>query len=134
MGVERTSIAGKDSLSPGKHSVVVDFKYDGGGIGEGGVAALTVDGKKVADGKLARTIPFRVSADVTSVVGEDTGTPVSEDYKVPFKFTGTLNKLAVKLGESALSPEEQKELDKQEGANELIESPSGCWWLWTAEV
>jgi arylsulfatase len=38
-----------------------------------------VDGKKVAERKLARTIPFRVSADETLDIGEDTGTPVSED-------------------------------------------------------
>jgi hypothetical protein len=80
-----------------------------------------VDGKKVAEQKLARTIPFRVSADETFDVGEDTGTPVSEDYHVPFKFTGTLNKVVVRLGEAALTPQEQKQLDQQEGANELID-------------
>jgi len=40
--------------------------------------------------------------------------------KVAFRLTGTLNKIAVKLSEAALSAEKQKELDKQEGANELI--------------
>jgi arylsulfatase len=100
---------------------VVTFKYDGGGIGKGGLATLSVDGKKVAEQKLARTIPFRVSADETFDVGEDTGTPVSEDYHVPFKFTGTLNKIVINLGEAALTPQEQKELDQQEGANELID-------------
>ena len=80
-----------------------------------------MDGKPVADGKIPRTIPFRVSADETFDVSEDTGTPVSEDYKVPFHFTGTLNKLVVRLGEAALSPQEQKELDKKEGANELLD-------------
>jgi hypothetical protein len=118
---ERTSIAGKDALTPGKHTIEVDFKYDGGGIGKGGLTTLTVDGKKVAEQKLTRTIPFRVSADETLDIGEDTGAPVSEDYHVPFKFTGTLSKLVVRLGEAALSPEEQKQLDEQEGANELID-------------
>ena len=75
----------------------------------------------MASGKIPRTIPFRVSADETFDVGEDTGTPVSEDYKVPFKFTGTLNKVVVRLGEAALTPQEQQGLDKQEGANELID-------------
>jgi hypothetical protein len=93
----------------------------GGGIGKGGLVTLTVDGKKVAEQKLARTIPFRVSADETLDIGEDTGTPVSEDYHVPFKFTGALNKVVVNLGEAALTPPEQKELDQQEGANELID-------------
>jgi hypothetical protein len=50
-----------------------------------------MDGQKVAERKLARSIPFRVSADETLDIGEDTGTPVSEDYHVPFKFTGTIN-------------------------------------------
>jgi len=121
VGVERTSIAGKDALAAGKHTIQLDFKYDGGGIGKGGLATLTVDGKKVAEQRLARTIPFRVSVDETLDIGEDTGTPVSEDYHVPFKFTGTLNKVVVRLGEAALTPEEQKELDQQEGANELTD-------------
>jgi hypothetical protein len=90
VGVDRTSVSSYDQLPPGKHSIVLTFKYDGGGIGKGGLATLSVDGKKVADQKRARTIPFRVSADETLAIGEDTGTPVSEDYHVPFKFTGTL--------------------------------------------
>jgi hypothetical protein len=82
---------------------------------------LTVDGNEVAQPKLARTIPFRVSADETFDVGEDTGTPVSEDYHVPFKFTGVLNKVVITFGEGALSPEDQKKFDDQQGANELID-------------
>jgi hypothetical protein len=121
VGVDRTSVSSYDKLPPGKHSIVLTFKYDGGGIGKGGLATLSVDGKKVAEQKLARTIPFRVSADETLDIGEDTGTPVSEDYHVPFKFTGTLNKVVINLGEAALTPQEQKELDQQEGANELID-------------
>jgi hypothetical protein len=104
VGVDRTTIAGKDPLTSGKHTITVDFKYDGDGIGKGGVATLMVDGKEVANDRLARTIPFRVSADETLDIGEDTGTPVSEDYRVPFRFTGTLNKVVVDLGEAKLSP------------------------------
>ena len=120
VGVERTSIGDKESWL-GKHTIELYFKYDGGGIGKGGLATLSVDGQKVAEHKLTRSIPFRVSADETLDVGEDTGTPVSEDYHVPFRFTGTLNKVVVTLGEASLAPEEQKQLDEQEGANELID-------------
>jgi len=98
VGIDRTTLAAKDALTPGKHTIALDFKYDGGGIGKGGLLTLTVDGKEVADGKLARTIPFRVSADETFDIGEDTGMPVSEDYHVPFKFNGTLNKVVIDLG------------------------------------
>ena len=48
VGVQRYTVAGPDKLSAGKHTVVVDFKYDGGGLGKGGVATLSVDGKKAA--------------------------------------------------------------------------------------
>jgi hypothetical protein len=121
VGVDRTSVAGQEALRPGKHTVAVDFKYDGGGIGKGGLLTLSVDGKKAASGRLNRTIPFRVSADETLDIGEDTGTPVSEDYRVPFKFTGTLNKVVVDLSEASLSAKDQKELDEREGANETID-------------
>jgi arylsulfatase A-like enzyme len=121
VGVDRTTIAAKDALNPGKHTITIDFKYDGGGIGKGGVATLGVDGQEVADGKVPRTIPFRVSADETLDIGEDTGTPVSEDYQVPFKFSGTLNKVVVDLSEGELSAQDQKELDQQEGTSEVVD-------------
>jgi hypothetical protein len=70
---------------------------------------------------VTRTISFRVSADETLDIGEDTGTPVSEDYHVPFKFSGTLDKFVVDLGEAGLSPQDQKELDQQEGSNEVVD-------------
>ena len=91
---------------------MVNFKSDGPGLGKGGTATLMVDGKKAAEGRLERTIPFRISADETLDVGEDTGTPVSEDYRVPFKFTGKLLGVAIKLGEEKLSAEDQKTIDE----------------------
>ncbi len=112
VGVHRYTVAGPDKLSRGKHTIRVDFKYDGPGVGKGGTASLLVDGKIVAEGKLERTIPFRISADETLDIGEDTGTPVSEDYHVPFKFTGNLLGVAIKLGEEKLSAEDQKTIDE----------------------
>jgi arylsulfatase A-like enzyme len=112
VGVDRTRVAGKDKLAPGKHTVLADFKYDGGGVGKGGSITLSVDAKQVAESRLARTIPFRVSADETLDIGEDTGTPVSEDYAVPFKFTGTIEKVIVNLGEAKI---DQKGFDQAEG-------------------
>jgi hypothetical protein len=90
------------------NTVDVYFKYDGGEIGKGALVTLSVGGQKVAERKLTRSIPFRVSADETLDIGEDTGTPASEDYHVPFKFTGTINKVMVKLSEASLSPRKKK--------------------------
>jgi arylsulfatase len=88
------------------------MQYDGGGLGKGGTATMTVDGKPVAKGRIERTIPFRISADETLDIGEDTGTPVSEDYQVPFKFTGDLKKVAIQLTDVPLSPEDEAAIQR----------------------
>ncbi|MFL5442508.1 MAG: hypothetical protein ACJ79W_25420, partial [Myxococcales bacterium] len=112
VGIFRYTVAGKDKLAPGAHTLLVDFKYDGGGVGKGGTATLLVDGKEVAKGRIERTTPFRVTLDETLDIGEDTGTPVSEDYQVPFKFTGELKKVAIQLTDSKLSAEDEEEIRK----------------------
>jgi len=106
-------IVGKDKLVAGKHSIKLDFKYDGPGMGKSGTGTLFLDGKQVAQGKIERTIPVRISLDETFDVGEDTGTPVVEDYvtKMPFKFTGDLKKVVIELGKSGLTAGDQKTLD-----------------------
>ncbi len=97
LGLERTAVSAKEALSPGKHKVLVKFKYSGGGAGKPADIELHVDGKKEGSERIERTIPLRVSLDETLDIGEDTGTPVSEDYKVPFKFTGEIEKVIVSL-------------------------------------
>ncbi len=112
-------IASNQKLSPGKHTVRFDFKYDGGGIGKGGTGTLLVDGQQVAQGRIERTVRIRFSLDETFDVGEDTGTPVIEDYaaQLPYKFTGTLAKLTIDLAPQTLSANDQKEMD--EGAKAM---------------
>lgn len=105
-------IASDQKLTPGKHTIRFEFKYDGGGIGKGGAGSLLVDGKQAAQGHIERTICCRFSLDETFDVGADTGTPVIEDYadKMPFRFTGNLKKLVIELSPSELKAEEEKEL------------------------
>lgn len=93
-------VSGSEKLSPGKHTIAFDFDYDGGGIGKGGTGTLSVDGRKVSEGRIGRTVGVRFTADETFDIGEDRGTPVIEDYadKMPFKFTGTIEKVVVRLG------------------------------------
>jgi arylsulfatase len=93
--VAHYEVAGKDALAPGKHTIKMDFAYDGGGIGKGGDATVTVDGKEVAKGRIGKTVPIRVSFDEGLDVGEDTGTPVNLSYDVPFKFTGKIDKVTI---------------------------------------
>jgi arylsulfatase len=96
--LERYTIAAPDKLSPGKHKITYKFKYDGDGIGKGGKGQLLVDRKKVAEGRVERTMGFRISLDETFDIGRDCGEPVAETYKVPFDFTDTIGKVVVKLG------------------------------------
>ncbi|MEZ6069943.1 MAG: arylsulfatase [Pirellulales bacterium] len=111
--VERYRVEGEKPLSPGKHVVTLDFKYDGGGVGKGGVATLSVDGSKVASEKIPRTIGYRMSLDETLDIGEDTGTPVSEDYQVPFKFTGEIDTLTINITDHELTDEQLQKYREQ---------------------
>jgi hypothetical protein len=100
---------GKEALSPGKHTIAFDFTYDGPGLGKGGTGVLKVDGQEAASQKVPHTTPFIFQWDETFDVGSDTGTPVDDrDYQVPFRFTGRLHKLTVRLGPSQMFPSEQK--------------------------
>src|SRR5262249_20280598 len=91
------------------------FEYDGGGIGKGATATLLVDEKQVAQGRIPQTLPCRFSLDETFDVGQDTGTPVLEEYadKMPFRFTGTLTKFVVVLEPLKPSADEQRRLQEQ---------------------
>lgn len=92
-------ISSNQVLSQGRHTLVMDFKYDGGGIGRGGSVILSVDGQKVGEGRVDRTAGIRFSADETFDIGLDTGTPVIESYvdRMPFRFTGRLNQIVVDI-------------------------------------
>jgi hypothetical protein len=93
----------------------LDFVYDGGGIGKGGKGTLTVDGKTVGESRIEKTNPLgKFTLDESFDVGMDTGSPVIDEYdaKMPFKFTGTLRKVVIKLGEEKLTAKERGELQR----------------------
>jgi arylsulfatase A-like enzyme len=101
------------ALAPGKHTLVFDFKYDGPGPGKGGTGVFTVDGRELAKKTIAHTIPLIMTVDETFDIGLDTGTGVDESYKLPFKFTGTIDKLTVKLGPSQMTAADQRAIEEQ---------------------
>ncbi len=108
---------GKDffgrALNPGKHTLVFDFKYDGPGPGKGGTGVLSVDGKELARKTLKHTVPLVITADETFDIGIDTRTGVDESYKLPFRFTGTIDKLTFKLGPSQLAEADRKAAEER---------------------
>jgi arylsulfatase len=100
------------ALKPGKHTIVFDFKYDGPGPGKGGTGVLSVDGRELDRKTIKHTIPLLMSIDETFDVGEDTGTGVDDSYELPFKFTGTIDKLTFNLGSSQMVAADQKAVDE----------------------
>jgi arylsulfatase len=74
---------------------------------------FTVDGRELAKKTIAHTIPLIMTVDETFDVGLDTGTGVDESYKLPFKFTGTIDKLTFKLGPSQLSEADKKAAEER---------------------
>jgi len=109
MAHERYRVAGSEILAPGPTRVRVDFKYDGGGIGKGGTATLFVNDTKVGEGRIDKTVPSRFGAEPFDV-GMDNGSPVSEDYRPPFAYTGGLKKVEINLAPSALSVNDQEKI------------------------
>lgn len=97
LGLKRFTIASSRTLAPGKATIRLEFAYDGGKPGSGGTARLLIDGQKVAEGRIDQTQCCMFSLDEGADVGRDDGTPVTEDYKVPFAFNGTIEKVVIGL-------------------------------------
>ena len=120
-------------LTPGKHVLEFDFKYDGlgpatmafnnySGVGQGGTGVLKVDGDTVATEKMDHTLPFILQWDESLDIGSDTGTPVNDkDYQTPFTFTGKLNKITLTIDRPKLSPEDIKKLEQAQRNNKVSE-------------
>jgi len=58
---------------------------------------MTVNGTKVAEGRLPKTIPFQMSIGEGLDIGEDVGSTVDFTYRPPFRFTGRIEKVTVDL-------------------------------------
>jgi arylsulfatase A-like enzyme len=101
------------TLAPGKHTIVFDFKYDGPGPGKGGTGVMTVDGKEFAKKTIPHTIPMIMAIDESFDIGSDTRTGVDDSYKLPFHFTGTIDKLTYKLGPNRMTASEQRAMEER---------------------
>ena len=97
LGIERPTFTAKEALPAGKTKLAVDFKYDGGSMGKGGTITMTANGKKVAEGRLEKTIPVQYSICEGLDIGMDVGSPVAFTYTPPFPFTGEIEKVTVAL-------------------------------------
>jgi arylsulfatase len=100
LGLERYTVSAPDALPQGSAEIVLDFDYDGDGLGKGGLARLMVDGEVVAEGRIEKTQPLIFSADETADVGLDNQTPVVEGIGIgrdQTRFTGTIRSVVVEI-------------------------------------
>jgi hypothetical protein len=96
LGLEQFLVTASQPLNPGKYTLTYDFKYDGGGAGKGGTGALSVNGVKVAETRIAKTEPAIFSGDDMADVGVDEGTPVA-GYGPSSKFNGKIGKVTIEV-------------------------------------
>ena len=99
VGKERYTITASEPLAPDKATIVYEFAYEGGDKpGMGGTGTISVNGQKVAEGRIENSTPFLFSADETADVGVDEATPVTEDYaEGDNEFTGEIETVTVEL-------------------------------------
>jgi arylsulfatase len=116
LGLKWYNLTSTQTLSPGKATIRFEFEYDGGGLGKGGTGTLFVNGKNVATGRIEQTQCCAFSADEGADVGADEGTPVTEAYKVPFKFTGKIVTVTIDLKEMATADKEKADKARKESA------------------
>jgi arylsulfatase len=131
--LKRVKWQGPEVLSPGRHTLEFDFKYNGmgmgtlafnnmSGIGQGGTGTLKVDGTTVATQTMEHTLPLILQWDENFDVGADTGTPVDDqDYQVPFTFTGKLDKLTLTIDRPQLTPADIEKLKTAQRNNHASE-------------
>lgn len=104
LGVQRYSITGEQTVTPGNRTISFDFVSDGGKLGAGGSGTLLVDKEPVAQGRIDRTVPVMFSADEGADVGVDEGTPVTEDYTTSSSyFSGQIYQVTITVRPTPLS-------------------------------
>jgi arylsulfatase A-like enzyme len=133
LDLKRIKWEAPEALTPGKHTLEFDFKYDGlgvgtlafnnlSGLGRPGTGTLKVDGKAVKTITMPHTLPMILQWDESFDVGSDTLTGVNDaDYTPPFPLTAKLNKLTIKVDRPQLSPEDIKKLEAAQRNNKASE-------------
>lgn len=112
LGIESFVTEATEAIGSGKHQVRMEFAYDGGGLGRGGDVTLYYDGQPVGTGRVERTQAFIFSADETTDIGYESGTPVSPEYtSKTSRFTGKIGWVQLDTGtddhDHFIDPEER---------------------------
>ena len=93
MGERLYSVTSTSKVPTGRSVLTMAFEKTGG---HRGISTLYIDGKDVGGTEVV-TVPSRYSFEEGLEVGRDSQTPVTESYEVPFKFTGTIEKVVLEV-------------------------------------
>ncbi|HCS50661.1 arylsulfatase [Rubinisphaera sp.] len=96
-GVERFEIKSDKVIPTGEVQLKAVYKTDSDKPFAGADVTLFANDKQIGKGRVEKSIPNRVTLDETLDIGFDTGTPVSEEYEMPFKFSGQLKTVTIEL-------------------------------------
>jgi arylsulfatase len=95
----------------GRHKLRFEFEVTGqpdvrNGKGAPGRGQLYIDDKLVGQVDIPLTMPLSLGLGGGIVCGADTGSPVTSEYKPPFKFTGTLYGVTIDVSGEHIKDEE----------------------------
>lgn len=94
VGLEMYHVTSAQKIPAGKHTLILDFAYEGG-RGGGGTATLLMDDNKIGEGRIGKTNSNTFGIDESADVGTDENTPVNPAYAKKEKFNGRIHSVTV---------------------------------------
>jgi arylsulfatase len=122
LSIDRPTFTANRPLPAGKNTLVVDFVYDGGGMGKGGTITMSANGQTIATGRLERTIPIQLTICEGLDIGMDIGSPIDFTYDLPFAFTGKIEKVTIDLKPVDAGPAAKRAAPSTKGTVESLET------------
>ncbi len=112
LGIQEFATEATEPIPSGRHQVRMEFAYDGNGLAKGGNVTLYYDGTEVGSGRVGATQAMVFSADETTDIGYESGTPVTPDYTTHgSRFKGKINWVQLDVGtddnDHFIDPEER---------------------------
>jgi arylsulfatase len=114
VGAQEFQVESSEPLPEGKSTLRYEFEPTGKpdiarGRGTPGRGRLYINDKLVGQTELPVTVPLLLSLGAGLSVGRNPGSPVSQLYRSPFGFTGTIFKVTADVsGQTLQNPEEER--------------------------
>ncbi len=98
LGLAEYRITSTEELPTGHLRLKFQFTRTGEHQGDG---VLFVDGKVIGAGHIPHTVPHVIETSGEGLCcGYDSGLPVTDDYRAPFRFTGRIRQVMVDIGDA----------------------------------